>query len=210
MLTTPLNKQTWHPPVDDVSAIYSHCQQFSVDCKRADYLFDLSWTAERLIEMRVLVFSHGQAIVSIRGWKRSERRVVCPHSAWTFIIISVSCSSPCVYISMHTHSYIHMCAQSCRVEKVVYGFSADFWAEEKQERRGRGGDENKEEGRKWETRESVALSVLNRGEWAVLHGGCVVNWRPLLAETQMGDFPSGRSHVWLGRKTLLTHTRTQT
>lgn len=50
----------------------------------------------------------------------------------------------------------------------------------------------------------MALSVLNGGEWAVLRGGCVVNGKPLLAETQMGDFPSERSHVQLSYE----HTRT--
>lgn len=57
-------------------------------------------------------------------------------------------------------------------------------------------------------RESVALSVLNGGEWAVLRGGCVVNGKPLLAETQMGDFPSERSHVQLSWKHWYEHTRT--
>ena len=55
----------------------------------------------------------------------------------------------------------------------------------------------------------MALGELNRGEWAEFRGGCVVDRRPLLAETQLGDFPSGRSHVQLRRKTL-SHTHTLT
>lgn len=49
--------------------------------------------------------------VSVSGYSwLTEERVICPHSAWAFIIkTSVSCSTPCVYISMHTHLYIHMC-----------------------------------------------------------------------------------------------------
>lgn len=43
----------------------------------------------------------------------------------------------------------------------------------------------------------MALSAVNRGEWAEPRGGCVFNGKLLLAETQMGDFPSGLNHVQL-------------
>lgn len=99
------------------------------------------------------------------------------------------------YISMHTHVNIHMCAQSRRVEKVLHWFSADCCAEQRNRRESRKKEGSERE--QAEIRQSVALTVLNRGEWAEPRGGCVVSWGPLLVETH---FPSGRSHVRLWQR----------
>lgn len=191
-----------------LSAVYSHYQQLSVRytgevyCKGAECLFHYS-------------FSFPQATVSTEGKGQRRGSSVSINSAWTFIVqTSVSCSSPCVYITRHMHSYIHMCAQSCRVEKVLHWFSADCWAGQRNRReREDGKRRTKEEGTEREQRRreqvwpwvfwtEVSGPGFGEGVWST--GGRY--WRTHKWET----FHLGEVMCSLDGNTVNTHTHTVT
>lgn len=54
----------------------------------------------------------------------------------------------------------------------------------------------------------MALSVLDRGEWAALWEGCVVNGKPLLAAMRIGDFPGGGGQSCAAQMETLVTTHT--
>lgn len=93
---------------------------------------------------------------------------------------------------MDTLLYIRTCAQSCRVKTVLYRCSADCRAAGANIR----SEEERNKGR------SVALRVLNRGEGAGLHGGCVFKWNTVIGRNTI----RGRSCADQMETQVTTHT----
>lgn len=108
-----------------------------------------------------------------------------------------------VYISTHIGSNIHMCAQSCRVETVLYctwnyvGYRNNREEEEMPEDRW---NKTKTWQIAWPWVFWTEVNGLN------CLGGCVVRRMPSLAETQMWHFLSGETSCAAQMETQLSRT----